>query len=57
MIDSVNTVEVLLWPLMVTGAGLLLGGLAALAWPRTSRLAPPLAGPVANNMKRSAPLR
>jgi hypothetical protein len=57
MIDGVNTVEVLLWPLMVAGAGLLLGGLAVLVRPRSSQDAPPLAGRVANNVTRSATLR
>jgi hypothetical protein len=56
MIDGVNTVEVLLWPLMFAGVGLLLGGLAVLKWPRGSRHDDPVPG-AANTVTRSASLR
>lgn len=33
MVDGVNTVNVLLWPLIMIGTGLLVSGLIALTWP------------------------
>lgn len=44
MIDGVNTVDVLLWPLVMIGMGLLAAGLCALSWPSLRKAACSLRG-------------